>query len=206
MAKRNIEIKKRGNIRRKIKPVYLIVAEGKNKTETTYLSHFQGQEKSYSLRFAKAGNKTDADSLYETMQSKWKELELSSDNGDKGFIVVDIDKDPHKASGILDLINRNTNDAISFVVSNPTFEIWLLLHFKYTTKQFPDGNAVISELKKYIPDYAKNRDCFVALADRLNEAISNSDKLEKHFAHYIWPSDECNPRTDMGRIVSILIE
>ena len=47
MARREINIKKRGTNRRKLKPVYLIIAEGKNKTEVLYLSHFQDQGKSY---------------------------------------------------------------------------------------------------------------------------------------------------------------
>ena len=33
--------------------------EGKNKTEVLYLSHFQDQGKSYSIRFVKAGYKTE---------------------------------------------------------------------------------------------------------------------------------------------------
>ena len=36
MARREIGIKKRGTSRRKLKPVYLIIAEGKNKTEVLF--------------------------------------------------------------------------------------------------------------------------------------------------------------------------
>ncbi len=93
-----------------------------------------------------------------------------------------------------------------FIVSNPSFEIWLLLHFKYTTKHCADGNAVINELKRYIPDYEKNRDCFLACADRIQEAISNSAKLEQYFEGCFWPSVECNPRTDMGALKMFLFD
>lgn len=204
MTERKLEIKKRGKSHRGAKPVYLVIAEGKNKTETFYLSNFQKQGKAYSLQFAKAGSKTDADSLYKTMIQKWKELELSSEKGDLGFIVLDIDNDPQKADKVLKLIQKNRNQSIRFIVSNPTFEIWLLMHFKYTTKHFADGNAVINELKRYIPDYEKNRDCFLVCADRLQDAVSNSAKLEKHFEGCSWPSVECNPRTDMGMLITHL--
>ncbi len=43
MTKRDISIKKRGRHTRIVKPVYLIIAEGKNKTEMLYLSHFREQ-------------------------------------------------------------------------------------------------------------------------------------------------------------------
>ena len=204
MARREIGIKKRGTSRRKLKQVYLIIAEGKNKTEMLYLSHFQDQEKSYSIRFVKAGYKTDAASLYNALIDKWEELDLSEKKGDRGFVILDIDNDLLKAQKVSALVHSNTNTAVSFVVSNPTFEVWFLLHFKYTTKQYKDGNAVIKELRRYLPNYEKNRDCFEDCKDEMKEAIKNSIILAKYYVDTEWPSIECNPRTDMGILVACL--
>ena len=204
MARREIGIKKRGTSRRKLKPVYLIIAEGKNKTEVLYLSHFQDQEKSYSIRFVKAGYKTDADSLYNALIDKWKKLDLSAKNGDLGFVILDIDNDPLKAQKISALAQNNTNTEVSFVVSNPTFEVWLLMHFKYTTKQYKDGNTVIKELRRYLPNYEKNRDCFEDCKDKIKEAVKNSITIAEYYADNEWPSIECNPRTDMGYLIECL--
>jgi len=204
MTRREIGIKKRGTSRRKLKPVYLIIAEGKNKTEVLYLSHFQDQEKSYSIRFVKAGYKTDADSLYNALIDKWKKLDLSAKNGDLGFVILDIDNDPLKAQKISALAQNNTNTEVSFVVSNPTFEVWLLMHFKYTTKQYKDGNTVIKELRRYLPNYEKNRDCFEDCKDKIKEAVKNSITIAEYYADNEWPSIECNPRTDMGYLVECL--
>ena len=204
MTRRNLEVKRRGKIRKKTKPVYLIIAEGRNRTENLYFHNFRKQEYDFSLQIAKAGSKTDAESLYETMIAKWEELDLSSSKGDLGFVVIDIDNDSQKADKVLELIHKNHNPSIQFIVSNPTFEVWLLMHYRYTTKQFADGNAVIKELKKYIPDYEKNQDYFPVTCDRLQYAIVNSEKLEKHFEDEIWPSIRCNPRTDVGSLVCIL--
>ena len=201
---RNLEVKKRGNKKRRQKAVYLIIAEGRNKTETLYLTNFQDQSKDFIIRFVKAGSNTDAESLYRTMVAKWKELGLDANEGDRGFIVIDMDNDEQKAEKIATLINKNFNDAISFVVSNPTFEIWFLLHFKYTTKFYKDGNAVIDDLKKYIPNYDKNVDVFELCEYSLSAAIENSKKLEAFFLNTGWPSVECNPRTDAGRLVKKL--
>ncbi len=204
MTRREIGIKKRGTSRRKLKPVYLIIAEGKNKTEVLYLSHFQDQEKSYSIRFVKAGYKTDADSLYNALIDKWKKLDLSAKNGDLGFVILDIDNDPLKAQKISALAQNNTNTEVSFVVSNPTFEVWLLMHFKYTTKQYKDGNTVIKELRRYLPNYEKNRDCFEDCKDKIKEAVKNSITIAEYYADNEWPSIECNPRTDMGYLIECL--
>ena len=204
MTRREIGIKKRGTSRRKLKPVYLIIAEGKNKTEVLYLSHFQDQEKSYSIRFVKAGYKTDADSLYNALIDKWKKLDLSAKNGDLGFVILDIDNDPLKAQKISALAQNNTNTEVSFVVSNPTFEVWLLMHFMYTTKQYKDGNTVIKELRRYLPNYEKNRDCFEDCKDKIKEAVKNSITIAEYYADNEWPSIECNPRTDMGYLVECL--
>ena len=206
MARREIGIKKRGTSRRKLKPVYLIIAEGKNKTEVLYLSHFQDQEKNYSIRFVKAGYKTDADSLYNALIDKWEELDLSAKKGDRGFVILDIDNDPLKAQKVSALAQNNTNTAVSFVVSNPTFEVWFLLHFKYTTKQYKDGNAIIKELRRYLPNYEKNRDCFEDCKDKMKEAVENSIILAGYYADSEWPSIECNPRTDMGEFIDILCD
>ena len=204
MTRREIGIKKRGTSRRKLKPVYLIIAEGKNKTEVLYLSHFQDQEKNYSIRFVKAGYKTDADSLYNALIDKWKKLDLSAKNGDLGFVILDIDNDPLKAQKISALAQNNTNTEVSFVVSNPTFEVWLLMHFKYTTKQYKDGNTVIKELRRYLPNYEKNRDCFEDCKDKIKEAVKNSITIAEYYADNEWPSIECNPRTDMGYLIECL--
>lgn len=205
MTKREIGIKKRGGVKRKTKPVYLIIAEGKNKTETKYLSNFQEQGKPYSIQFVKAGSNTDAESLYKIILAKWDELDLSEDKGDRGFIVVDIDNDPLKAEKVMRFIKKNKNLAIQFVVSNPTFELWFLLHYKYTTKFFTDGDDLIKELKKIIPDYAKNEDCYELLSGKMQDAINNSEKLVKFHEGKQWPSVECNPRTDMSNLIKLLI-
>ena len=206
MANRSIEFKTRGKGKVKTKAVYLFLAEGKNKTETLYFNNFQSQENDYVIRFAKAGNRTDATSLYDCMLEKWREWELSAEKGDRGFIVLDIDNSPQKVETVAKLVANNNNSAIEFIVSNPTFEVWFLLHFKYTTKYFADGEAVIRELKRYIPDYEKSKDYYDICSCKIQDALSSANKLERQYKEVEWPSLMCNPRTDVGKVVSFLVE
>ena len=78
------------------------------------------------------------------------------------------------------------------------------MHFKYTTKQYKDGNAVIKELRRYLPNYEKNRDCFEDCKDETKEAVKNSIMLAEYYADCEWPSIECNPRTDVGVLIACL--
>lgn len=206
MTRRDISLKKRGTKTKKERVTYLVVTEGRNKTETLYLSHFQVQGKDYYLRFVKAGNNTDAESLYKTLTTKWKEMGLSYASGDRGFVVLDIDNDPQKAEKVLSIIHANRNEAISFIVSNPAFEVWFLLHFKYTTKFYVDGYAVIKDLKKFIPNYEKNFDCYDLCNNSLSFALKNIERLKGEFENVGWPSVECNPMTDMAELVRMLTE
>jgi hypothetical protein len=41
--------------------------------------------------------------------------------------------------------------------SMPSIELWFLLHFKYTTKEFTNCSEILVELKKYLPEYEKKR-------------------------------------------------
>lgn len=206
MARRQLETKKRGINKRKSKPVYLMIAEGRNKTEKQYFSNFQGQSHGFSLRFVNAGNNTDVESLYKAIVLKWKDMELNSEAGDKAYVVIDLDNDSHKAELLVECMKANNNPSIYFIVSNPTFEIWFLLHFRYTTKHFETGDELMTELRKYIPQYKKNQDEYVSLQDKMNDAIYNSKQLEQYFGSARWPSEQCNPRTDVGRLVEMLLQ
>jgi len=73
------------------------------------------------------------------------------------------------------------------ITSVPCFEIWLLLHFTYTTKPFSaagsDSNCALVikalDVKDRIPGYDKGaRDIFQAISDKMETAIRNAGKLE----------------------------
>lgn len=78
---------------------------------------------------------------------------------------------------------------IHAITSIPCFEVWLLLHFEYTTKPFqaPAGESncalVLAELRKgdRLPGYEKGgRYIFAGIAERLATAVHNARKLDEH--------------------------
>lgn len=75
--------------------------------------------------------------------------------------------------------------SIHAITSIPCFEIWLLLHFTYTTRSFSasgnssDCDLVVSELKRYISDYEKgDKEIFDKVNSKLGDAILGAKRLE----------------------------
>jgi len=112
---------------------------------------------------------------------------------DKDFdhVFCVFDKDKHVSyNATLEKIRATRlkgGASIHAITSVPCFEIWILLHFTYTTRPFStaggDSNCalVIDELdrKGRIRGYEKgSRDIFNVLRDKLETAIRNAEKLE----------------------------
>ncbi len=201
---RKFSKKVRDNSHRKTKPVILIIAEGTNETETQYFRSFQYQEAEYVIRVLCTGHKTDPEGMLKKLESYWNDNGFDAERGDLAFVVVDLDCNEEKAQLISRLEKEST--IAEFVVSNPCFEMWFLLHFKYSTKAFSSGNAVIDELKKYIPDYEKNMDVSTIIQSRLSDAIGNVERLRQYHQdnEHKWPSKDCNPYTEVYKIIDVI--
>jgi len=95
------------------------------------------------------------------------------------------------------------------ITSTPCFEIWILLHFVYTTQQFqrtgtrsPADNLISLIKKEYLPDYSKtNEDLFGLLVEKLPAALKNSKKLLKENEK----TQSNNPETRLHLLVELLI-
>lgn len=131
---------------------------------------------------------------------------------DNVFCVFDKDKHASYPAALDKISNTRLKGAKLHAISSvPCFEIWILLHFTYTTRAFctagEDSNCmlVITELKKNgrIPDYEKGtKDISSLLWDKLHIAINNVKELEKFHA----TSGTDNPSTKIHKLVEYLQE
>lgn len=71
---------------------------------------------------------------------------------------------------------------IKLGISNPCFELWYLLHFKYTTAYLKDYSSVKDILQKETPlkNYTKNKNVYDLLKDKTPNAIKNGIKLREY--------------------------
>ncbi len=93
------------------------------------------------------------------------------------------------------------------VTSIPCFEIWILLHFSYSTAPFTavgDQSAcqrALNEVRRHFPEYAKNlKDMYDKLADKTSTALTHAGRLTKHNK----TSRSSNPATAVHELVGYL--
>ena len=201
---RQFSEKKRNAEYRIQKPVILLITEGRNVTECLYFQQFQQQHSPYNIRILASGSSTDPEGMLDKLDRFWKDHDMDLKKGDKGFVVLDLDCNDQKATLIKKL--ENGSKFSHFIVSNPCFEIWFLLHYRYTTHAFNNASDVIHELRRHISNYEKTMDVSRLLSDKTDIAYINAKKLEKYFDENgaTWPSNQSNPRTDVPDILDVL--
>jgi len=211
------KIEKRGQRRRKIKPVILIVTEG-SQTEPKYFAHYRNRQTNIDIRVIGrrtrgGGNEYPTPSRQEGGYQNKNQISVS--DGDAVWVVADADvnynnPDPIAAKDSLLSKARKLADAkgIHIAISNPCFEFWYLLHFQYTTKFFKDYPAVKTALTAYLPDYEKAGDVYAQLSEHTTDALQNAKRVEQY--HIQNGSNKpfgiaVNPFTDIYQLVESLL-
>ena len=183
---KNTKETRRGAKKRKLKPVVLIVSEG-SKTEPIYFNHFKDRNKNIQILLSSEGRKqrkTDYKHIVNEAIRFIDENDLSVEDGDTFWCVCDADVDTNtpgaavvKASQLAEAKIAADRNNINMIFSNPCFELWFLLHFEYTTKQFRGYDEILKSLLKHIKDYDKNTSIFSSVKDKIDVASRNSIQL-----------------------------
>lgn len=203
---RKIEQISRNRKKRNSKSIILLGLEGKNKTEKLYFQNYISRDKSFNIIIS-PGNDTDPLNIYENLKKYMTENDINSKNGDKIFCVFDSDVNDKKQLQIDEVILKSSNDGIDVIMSVPSFEIWYLLHYNYTTHQFLTNKELITYLEKNIGKYNKNINIYNNIFIKTEEAIKNSKKLKKY--HNLEDNDiinniKYNPSTDIYKIIEYI--
>lgn len=188
--------------KRKIRPTILIISEGKD-TEVNYFKEFNMKHINIDIKIADGNSvgknksrKTDpsnlVDKAIEYMEYKY---DINEKDGDRVWCLIDVDlnyNNPDPINQRIIELEKAHKKAISYAkksqknihlgISNPCFELWYFLHFKYTTAYLKNYDAVKSKLKSETPikDYEKNKCIYNLLEDKMSEAIKNGEKLKAY--------------------------
>ncbi|GCC11523.1 hypothetical protein IPdc08_01578 [archaeon] len=106
----------------------------------------------------------------ERMYYRWS---IDFDEGDGVWCVFDVDENP--SSVIKDTSEHASTKKINIALSNPSFEIWYLLHFKDVFSQIT-RQEVISDLKDCIKGYKKNKYVNHIVFPLTSKAIPRAEK------------------------------
>lgn len=199
-----LEIRKRNRNNRERKSIVVIGCEGKNKTEKIYLRNYSSRK--CILKFS-TGNATDPVGMAEDLIRFIKNEDINKKYGDKIYLLIDMDVNQHKQQQVMQAKKMCDEYGIEIIISNPTFELWYILHFEYTTKTYQSSQEVKKDVKTKIRDYTEGMNVFPIIKKQTMLAIENSKSLEKYQeenGQYIF-NENCKPYTGIYKVVEELI-
>ena len=186
---------------------YLIVCEG-TKTEPHYLQDLLNDLNIHPqiVRIAK-NDGASPDRVVAHAMMLYEDDALNGDAFDLVYCVFD--RDRHTT---FDAAVKRTKDLTAVgkpliaITSTPCFEVWFLLHFRYSDQPFHPvgkksvGDQVISSLKTMpgFSDYGKGREgIYDQLKDKLSDALINAERLREHGKSV----GSINPATNVDELV-----
>lgn len=185
----------------------LIVCEGA-KTEPNYFQEIRRSERLASAAVRIIPSELGTDPL-KIVESAIKEFEKTREF-DKIFVVFDRDDHQGYANGIAKATATNgklrnyEKRAVSFeaVVSVPSFELWLLLHFEDIQAWF-HRDEIAKRLRQHINNYEKGmEDTFSRTKANLLVATQRGRALKNRYSRL--PGDEAY--TDVHDLVAVLLQ
>ncbi len=186
----------------------LVACEG-SKSEPYYLNSFfrylVKEHKINSKSFVIAKHKhTNPTGVLDDLLN-FNEEQLTYKDFEHKWILIDRDAERtngggHHLQDYNEAIHKARNLGVNVAFSNPSYEIWYLLHYQYRNTVL-SRDDVVKELENLI-NYKKNDpNMFDKLLPSLNTAINNSKRLidncDKSIGH-------CNPSTNMHVLVEFL--
>lgn len=152
------------------------------------------------------GNNTDPEGVIHDLLKTAKQEELDLKQGDILACFIDVDFKKGREKELRAAIKLARQNNVSLYLSNPCFEVWYLLHFRYSTKPYCSNDEAIRDLNSYISDYSKSKDVFELIVGNSKQAIENSKKLEDyHLSNGTIDRIKKIPYTDVYKIVEILL-
>lgn len=191
------DLRRRGPTRDPL-PLILVVCEGKV-TEPQYVDAFRIAQGANTVRVRVESPGGDPRALVERAvelrDDAERDARRSRDQNlryDEVWCVFDVDQ--HQR--LEDARNEAVRSGIELAVSNPCFELWLLLHFADQTAHLSVKQAR-DRLKKHLPGYDKHVR-FEDASQGYEEAVRRAKALDLH--HTAAGAPGGNPSTNMHRL------
>lgn len=189
---------------REPKPKILIVCEGEN-TEPQYFEGFKHACRNSLVDIEIASGQGVPMTLVEESKSRMEEARDAAkrekdDNlaYDSVWCVFDVDNHPYLAEAC----EKARLHGIHLAISNPCFELWLLLHFR-DHPGMKDRKQVKGVLKKHVPGYDKSVR-YATYSDGYSNAVTRATTLDKIAEDVGTPGH--NPTTGVYKLTELIRE
>ena len=203
------EFKRRNKKRTPMKKI-LIVCEGE-KTEPEYFEDLINHQKLTAASVIEVTGDCGSSpkNVVDYAYRKYREEVERGAPYDNVYCVFDKDSHACYQEALQRIGSLRPAGVFTAINSVPCFEFWLLLHFNCSTKAYGSlkgqsaGAQMLSELKKFMPDYEKkNKGVFSKLYDRLSTAMENSERANEAALN----TGTDNPTTKINILVSELLK
>lgn len=157
--------------RRQCAKKMLILVEGAS--EETYFRYFRGRSPDFKIIPVEV-KRSGLDQILEECQYRIKDYKIEGVND---RVVAIFDADCFTADEIESSANKASKQGIELYVSNPSFEYWLILHFKDYNK-YASSKDMEGELSMLLgKEYVKSEGISSTLTDqKINNAIVRASK------------------------------
>ena len=189
---------------RKRNPVVYLICEG-SETEIRYFKHFRSRGCNIDIIPISSQYKS-ADRLVQKAKATMGNNPYYPDEGDSIWCVFDRDDNSNEV--LLCAKQSAQKEGYHLAYSNPSFELWFLLHFVNQQTEVEDCQALIRLLKQTsrISDYEKNKDYFDVLKPLQSTAIqrakARAEQVRNQDTELI--SRQSNPLTTVWELVEYL--
>lgn len=188
---------------------FLVVSED-TKSSCFYIKEAIAYYRIQSANFAVIGLGQDPLNIVEEAERRYAK-ESSSNKPDFDRVYCVFDRDSHKryypALAKIDAINKeigSESPVFIAITSDPAFELWLLLHFGYTSKLYEKtqkksaAGLVLDDLLVKSPIYKKGSEgIFKEYLPKFPDAIENAKRLRK----YCDDNGILSPKTNMDELM-----
>lgn len=180
-------------------------------TEEIYLKHYHNKKKGIEIIPVDTEH-TDALGIVKYAKDYIDDNEIDIELGDRCYCVFDSDpKSNTHIKEAFDLIRGYKHKGLECIFSNPSFEIWFILHFRKAPygKTADDIKKMVKNLLKgKVSNYKETTDIFDILWDKQNNALKEAALLhtEQMKIHTDVLSHECNPYTNIFEFILYLRE
>lgn len=179
-------------------PRILLVCEGTT-TEPKYFDEFRREVRTRLVEIIIDDEGGVPRTLVQRAAARMTAAQLEADRNrdenlkyDEDWCVFDVDDHP----GIADARQQARDNDIQLAISNPCFELWLVLHFQDQTAHIA-RRALSTLLRKYIPKYKKYAPLQLIRAG-YEDAVRRAMQIEKRSIEH--ENEGGNPTTSVYRL------
>ncbi len=204
MVQRKTEALRRRPPKRAPRRRLLILCEGKV-TEPQYFKEFKREYRSQlvDIEILRACGvpKTLVESAVERKKSAERQARKEKDpfvKYDEVWCVFDVDEHPN----LKEALKQARDNKLNVALSNPCFELWILLHFQ-DQRQYRERGWMQTACRGHLPDFSKVAD-YERLRANYAEAVKRAEQL------LVWQKQQDrengNPSTSVHRLTQAIAQ